>query len=80
MWYKNNMNLRARLAKLERNRPQPSTDSAGWLEGLPADLLWRCAEASRAGTFPKSLSPADIEVLMEAARGSMLLGARHDNP
>jgi hypothetical protein len=60
------MTLRARLAKLERNRPEPF--AASWLElDLPPDLCARIGEAQAAGTFPPFLADADLEAIVAAA-------------
>jgi hypothetical protein len=60
------MTLRARLAKLERNRPEPLAAS-GLVLDLPPALLARIAEALAAGTFPQSLSRADRAEILAAA-------------
>lgn len=65
------MTLRTRLAKLERNRPEPVAASGLELD-LPPDLCARIGEAQAAGTFPQSLSDADLETIVAAgdvARG-----------
>jgi hypothetical protein len=59
------MTLRARLAKLERNRPEPFAASALELD-LPPDLCARIGEAQAAGTFPQSLADADLEAIVAA--------------
>lgn len=75
MWYKNNMNLRARLAKLERRAPRPAKDN-GWLIGVPDDVLKRVQEQMEAGTYPASLTCADIAALQEAVDAYYAAGGR----
>lgn len=60
------MMLRARLAKLERNRPEPFAASGLELD-LPPDLRARIAKAQTAGTFPQSLADVDLEAIVAAA-------------
>ena len=65
------MTLHARLAKLERNRPEPFAADGLELD-LPPDLCARIAAAQAAGTFPQSLADADLEAIVAAgdvARG-----------
>lgn len=60
------MTLRARLAKLERNRPEPFAASGLELD-LPPDLCARIGKAQAAGMFPQSLADADLEAIVAAA-------------
>ena len=66
------MTLRARLAKLERNRPEPGADM---LElDLPPDLCARIEAVKVAGTFPHGLSDDEMMTVIPAAdvaRGSI---------
>ena len=65
------MTLRARLARLERNRPAQS--DAGLDIDLAPDLEARVTAAQAAGTFPASLSDDDLlamQAAIQAARGS----------
>lgn len=59
------MTLRARLAKLERNRPEPLAASGLELD-LPPDMCARIGKAQAAGTFPQSLADADLEAIVAA--------------
>lgn len=59
------MNLRPRLARLERNRPDPFTDSGQELDLCP-DICARIFRAQAAGTFPQSLADADLEAIVAA--------------
>ena len=59
------MTLHARLAKLERNRPQPFAASGLELD-LPPDMCARIAAAQAAGTYPQSLADADLEAIVAA--------------
>lgn len=59
------MTLRARLAKLECNRPE-SFAASGLEFDLPPDLRARSGEAQAAGTFPQSLTDADLETILAA--------------
>lgn len=65
------MTLRARLARLERNCPEPFAASGLELD-LPPDLRVRIGEAQAAGTFPQSLADADLEAIVAA--GDMTRG------
>lgn len=67
------MTLRARLAKLERNRPAPFC-ADGLEVDLPPDLCARIGKAQAAGTFPQSLGDADLEAIVEA--GDMARGQK----
>lgn len=60
------MTLRARLSKLERNRPE-SFAASGLQLDLAPDICARIAKAQAAGTFPKSLADADLEAIVAAA-------------
>lgn len=65
------MTLRTRLAKLERNRPQPFA-AAGLEIHLPPDLCARIAKAQAAGAGLHALADADLEAIVaagDAARG-----------
>jgi hypothetical protein len=63
------MTLRARLSRLERERPPP----AAVLDvRLPGDLCARIGAAQVEGTYPGSLCNADLEAIVAAgdlARG-----------
>ena len=59
------MTLRARLARLERNRPERFAASGLELD-LPPDMCARIAAAKAAGTFPQSLADADLEAIVAA--------------
>lgn len=66
------MKLAARLARLERTAPAPD---AGLDVALDPDLAQRIADAKAAGTFPASLTDADLKQAVEAIER-----ARHDRP
>ena len=59
------MNLRTRLSKLERNRPQPFA-AAGLETYLPPDLCARIAKAQAAGIGLHALADADLEAIVAA--------------
>lgn len=67
------MTLRARLARLERNRPEPFA-AAGLDLDLPPDLCARIAAAKAAGTFPQALGAADLEAIV--ALGDVIRGRK----
>ncbi|WP_433990170.1 hypothetical protein SuNHUV7_15150 (plasmid) [Pseudoseohaeicola sp. NH-UV-7] len=56
----------ARIAKLERNRPDPRACEQLDLD-LPPDLCARIEDAKVAGTFPQSLSNDDLLAIKRAA-------------
>lgn len=67
------MSLRARLAKLERDRPE--TFAASGLElDLPPDLCARIGKAQAVGTYPQSLCDADLSAIVAA--GDMIRGRK----
>lgn len=59
------MTLNTRLARLERMRLEPVAVPVMGLD-LPPDLRARIATAQAAGTFPQSLSDADLEAIVAA--------------
>ena len=59
------MTLRTRLAKLELTRPNPGADLLQL--DLPPDLCARIDAAKLAGTYPQSLSDADMLAIVAAA-------------
>lgn len=59
------MTLRARLSKLERNRPEPFATSGLQLD-LATDICARIAKAQATGTYPKSLCDADLSAIVGA--------------
>ncbi|MFO7920344.1 MAG: hypothetical protein R6U99_05920 [Nioella sp.] len=56
----------ARIAKLERIRPDPVAGEALDLD-LPPDKCARILAAKAAGTFPQSLADPDLEAIVHAA-------------
>lgn len=59
------MTLRTRLARLERNRPPPRATLPRL--DLPPDLFARIEAALLAGSYPQSLSDADMLAIVAAA-------------
>lgn len=60
------MKLRARIDRLEGNRPKVE---AGWLLALdlPPDPCALIAASQAAGTFPQALAEADLEAIVTAS-------------
>ena len=59
------MTLRTRLERLERNHPAQAKERP--ILDLPTDIHGRIVMAKEAGTFPRSLCDADLEVIVSAA-------------
>jgi len=55
----------ARIARLERNRPEPLAGAELDLD-LPPDICERIITAKTAGTFPQSLSLDDLRAVSRA--------------
>ena len=58
------MTIRTRLTKLERTRPARSDALPPDLQHPPADLAARIMAAQATGTFPQSLTGADLRALL----------------
>ena len=59
--------LSKRLARLEANRPALGADVPLDLSGLAPDVSARITAAILDGTFPQSLSDADLQALVALA-------------
>lgn len=66
------MKLDARIARLERQRPDFSGVTTKAAIRLEPDIEARVLAAKADGTFPQSLSTADLRALMCAARGEAI--------
>lgn len=60
------MKLRARIDRLEGNRPKVEAGLLLALD-LPPDLCARIAASQAAGTFPQSLATTDLEAIVAAS-------------
>jgi hypothetical protein len=68
------MTLRKRIDSLEGNRPDPAPP----LDlDLAPDLAQRIRDTQSAGTFPASLSTADLEAINDAVKARE---AKHERP
>ena len=68
------MTLRKRIDRLEGARPDPA---APLDLDLAPDLAQRSRDAQAAGTFPASLSTADLAAINDAVKARE---AKHDRP
>lgn len=70
------MMLRKRIGSLEGNLPDPAPPLDLDLD-LDADLAQRIRDTQSAGTFPASLSTADLEAINDAVKARE---AKHERP